>query len=137
MYLWGIYVKRCETNTNENQEWKIKLYCNLSGFYIDSLIDDMIFIPAEDWIIHEKRKTTGEEEEYIKIVFRVYENNLAKLINVLMRNRVVEFCHYLTNNINHIIDGRDIYMYPSIRHRYKDVLSYLQKINDLMFALLV
>ena len=136
MYLWHIDAKRCETNTNENQEWKITLYCNFSGFYTDSPFDHMIFTPAEDnWIIHAKRVET-EGEEY-KTVFFVYENNLAKLINVLMRGRVVGFYRYFTNNINHIIDGRDIDIYPSPWGRYADVISCLRKINDLMFDTLL
>ena len=91
MYLWHIDAKRCETNTNENQEWKITLSCNFSRFYTDSPFDQMILTPGEEY----------------ETVFYVHENNLAKLINVLMRGRVVGGYNLFTNEIEHIIDEMD------------------------------
>ena len=134
MYLWHIDARHCGTNTNENQEWKITLYCNFSVCYIATPFDHMIFTPAEDnWITGAKRVMT-EGEEY-ETVFYVSENNITKLIKSLLCNRVVRGHHYFVNNINHIIDGRDIY--PSPWGRYNDVISCLQKKNDLMFDTLL
>ena len=135
MYLWYIDAKYCD----ENQEGKIALYCNISRFYTDSSFDDMIFTPTEDnWIIYAKRVATpGEEYE---TVFYVHENNLAKLINVLMRGRVVGGYNLFTNEIEHIIDEMDemdIDIDPPPWGRYADVISCLRKINDLMFDTLL
>jgi len=134
MYLWYIDVKRCGTNNNENQKWRITLSCNFSIFYIATPFDHMIFTATEDnWITGAKRVIT-EGEEY-RTRFYTYENNIAKLIKSLLCNRVVRGHHYFVNDIDHIIDRGDIYIFPW--GRYGDMISCLQKINDLMFDTLL
>ena len=120
MYLWHIYVNR---RTIRSRTITVVTFSGVFGrLHIISPFDDKVFT---------EYKMPRKER-----VYNVSENNISEFIRSNLYNRVVGEVTDLTGYMD-MCDMIDIYTLPLWEFQEGNTITCLQKLNDLMFELLV
>jgi len=121
MYLWHIYVNR---RTIRSRTITVVTF---SGVFVRL----HIISPFDGKIFTEYKIPRGER------IYNVSENNISEFIKSHLYNKVVGEVTDLTSEIEHTCDITDIHIFPIWKIQEGNSIICLQKLNDLMFELLV